>query len=260
MEFIELDTVASTSSHLAAMTDTAPHGTVVMAREQTAGRGQRGNSWEAEPGANITLSLLLRPAGLHPSRQFIISQAVSLAIVWMLDAFVGEPRVSIKWPNDIYVGDRKICGILIENSITGSGINHCIVGIGLNVNQMQFVSDAPNPVSLRQLMPKIEFDVAALARAMVEDIIAKVDEALACESATPVEEESAISREYFARLWRNDGWYPYHDNVRDTDMTARIDAVAPTGHITLTDRSDGVARTYAFKEISAILKENDCRV
>lgn len=110
------------------MGDEAPHGLAVMAREQTAGRGQRGNSWEAEPGMNITLSLMLRPQGLHPGRQFVISQAVSLAIVDLLDTLVPGRKVSIKWPNDIYIDDRKVCGILIENSITGLSITRCIVG------------------------------------------------------------------------------------------------------------------------------------
>ncbi|MDE5927427.1 MAG: biotin--[acetyl-CoA-carboxylase] ligase, partial [Duncaniella sp.] len=167
--FIIKDTLPSTSSYLAGIAADAPHGTVVMAREQTAGRGQRGNSWEAEPGCNITLSLLLRPEGLHPARQFVISQAVSLAIADLVSHFVAAP-VSIKWPNDIYVDDRKICGILIENTITGTSIDRTIVGIGLNVNQTEFRSDAPNPVSMRQLMPKIEFAVASLARAMVSDL------------------------------------------------------------------------------------------
>lgn len=242
---IILDSTASTSSYLAGIATDAPHGTVVMAREQTAGRGQRGNSWEAEPGKNITLSLLLRPTGLHPGRQFIISQAVSLAIVEMLEHFVANP-VTIKWPNDIYVDDRKICGILIENTITGSTIDRCIVGIGLNVNQAEFHSDAPNPVSLHQLGPKIEYDVQALGRAMVSDILDRVDAALAGSDT------DRLAEEYFARLWRNSGWHPYHDNVRDIDMMARIDSVAPTGHITLTDRADGIARTYAFKEVSSL--------
>lgn len=243
---IILDSTPSTSSHLAEIAADAPHGTVVMAREQTAGRGQRGNSWEAEPGKNITLSLLVRPTGLHPSRQFIISQAVSLAIVEMLEHFVANP-VTIKWPNDIYVDDRKICGILIENTITGTTIDRCIVGIGFNVNQAEFHSDAPNPVSLHQLAPKITYDIEALAQAMVSDILARVDAAIAAPDTTQLAEE------YFARLWRNSGWHPYHDNVRDIDMMARIDSVAPTGHITLTDQADGIARTYAFKEISFIV-------
>ena len=176
--FIIKDTLPSTNSYLAGIAADAPHGTVVMAREQTAGRGQRGNSWEAEPGCNITLSLLLRPEGLHPARQFVISQAVSLAIADMVSHFVAAP-VCIKWPNEIYAGDRKICGILIENTITGTSIDRTIVGIGLNVNQTEFRSDAPNPVSMRQLMPKIEFDVESLARAMVSDILGRVDAALA---------------------------------------------------------------------------------
>lgn len=249
LNIIMLHSTASTSSYLAGIAADAPHGTVVMAREQTAGRGQRGNSWEAEPGRNITLSLLLRPKGLHPARQFVISQAVSLAIVDMLEHFVAQP-VRIKWANDIYVGDRKICGILIENTITGTSIDCTIVGIGLNVNQMEFHSDAPNPVSLRQLMPKTEFDVEALARAMVCDIIERVDETLAADDAAML----ALQKLYFGKLWRNEGWYPYHDNLRDVDMMARIDSVDPSGIITLTDRADNLPRTYAFKEVSFLLQ------
>lgn len=242
--FIIKDSLSSTSSYLAGIAADACHGTVVMAREQTAGRGQRGNSWEAEPGCNITLSLLLRPEGLHPARQFVISQAVSLAIVGMLQRMVDEP-VRIKWPNDIYVGDHKICGILIENTITGMTIDRVIVGIGLNVNQMVFCSDAPNPVSLRQLMPETEFDVEALAHDMVDEILAQVEATL--------KGVESLSDRYFSLLWRNDGWYPYHDNLRGVDMSARIDSVDASGIITLTDRADGVARQYAFKEITALL-------
>lgn len=240
--FIIKDTLPSTSSYLAGIAADAPHGTVVMAREQTAGRGQRGNSWEAEPGCNITLSLLLRPEGLHPARQFVISQAVSLAIADLVSHFVAAP-VSIKWPNDIYVDDRKICGILIENTITGTSIDRTIVGIGLNVNQTEFRSDAPNPVSMRQLMPKMEFDVESLARAMVSDILERVDAAL----ASP---QQSLSGEYFGRLWRNEGWHPFYDHQRGHTMTARVDSVDPSGIITLTDRVDGIARTYAFKELT----------
>lgn len=241
---IHLDTVGSTSSYMTSLGADAAHGTAVMAREQTAGRGQRGNSWEAEPGKNITLSLMLRPEGLPPARQFIISQAVSLAIVGMLDRYVDG--VSIKWPNDIYVGDRKICGILIENAITGSAITRCVVGIGLNVNQTIFLSDAPNPVSLRQLVPDTEFDIDTLADDMLSAILHRVDEALAGDGI-------AIAEKYFARLWRREGWHRFHDNLRDIDIEARIGSVAHAGPITLIDRADGIAREYAFKEVSFTL-------
>ncbi len=249
MEIIKIESTDSTSSHLAGIAEGCAHGTAVMARVQTAGRGQRGNSWEAEPGMNITLSLLLRPEGIEPARQFIISQAVSLAIVEMLDSFIGADAVSIKWPNDIYVNDSKIAGILIENVISGSAISRSIVGVGLNVNQTEFLSDAPNPVSLKQLLPKVDFNVDVLAEAMVSDILGKVDQALSSEC-----EAGVISGEYFARMWRGDGYYHrYYDHTRGLYMNARIDSVAASGHITLTDQADGVARTHAFKEISAVL-------
>lgn len=244
MEIIELDTVQSTSAYLSNIADTANHGTVVTAREQTAGRGQRGNSWEAEPGKNITLSLLIKPEGLHPSKQFVISQAVSIAIVTMLDRFIPTEEVSIKWPNDIYVGDRKICGILIESTITGTIVNRCIVGIGLNVNQEHFVSDAPNPVSLRQLLPSARFDVRTLSHSLANNVIDRVQHTL---------NGNYCAKEYFSRLWRREGWHPYRDNIRKADMYARIDSVAPSGLIALTDRADGITRNYAFKEITAIL-------
>ena len=191
MRIIHLDTVGSTSSYLASLGAEAAHGTVVMAREQTAGRGQRGNSWEAEPGMNITLSLMLHPKGLPPARQFVISRAVSLAIVGMLDKYVDD--VTIKWPNDIYIGDRKICGILIENTITGSTINRCIVGIGLNVNQTEFRSDAPNPVSLCQLMHGTVFDIDSLAEDMVSAILRRVDEAVKGVGTDIAEESFALT-------------------------------------------------------------------
>lgn len=247
MEIVQLDSVGSTSSWLASMGDEAPHGLAVMAREQTAGRGQRGNSWEAEPGMNITLSLMLRPQGLHPGRQFVISQAVSLAIVDLLDTLVPGRKVSIKWPNDIYIDDRKVCGILIENSITGLSITRCIVGIGLNVNQLRFLSDAPNPVSVAQLTGET-YDVGALAERMVSGILDRVADALASE-----ENAGELAHEYFGRLWRNEGWWPYHDNNRDVAIEGRIDSIAPTGHITITDRADGNPYVYAFKEITAII-------
>lgn len=247
MRLIKLDSVDSTNSYLNGLGSAATHGTVVMAIEQTSGRGQRGNSWEAEPGANVTLSMLLRPDGLEASRQFIISQAVSLAIVETLDHILPGHGVSIKWPNDIYVDDRKICGILIENVLTGREIARSTVGIGLNVNQAVFCSDAPNPVSLYQLTGE-KRDVETVALEMSRCILDRVAEALASSRGA-----EGIAWRYFSRLYRREGWHRYRDNLRGVDMTARIDSVAPSGHITLTDRDDLRQYTYAFKEITFIL-------
>ncbi len=250
MRHIHLQEVGSTNSWLTARADSGelPHGTFVTASAQTAGRGQRGNTWESAPGANITMSVLLRPAGLHPGRQFIISQAVSLAIVEWLDPMLPGHKVSIKWPNDIYVGDSKICGILIENAITGTTITRCVAGMGLNVNQERFVSDAPNPVSLRQLTG-LEYDVEALAASLAARVTELVDRALADEAYAA----DGLPRAYFDRLWRADGAYPYIDHNRDVTMTAEIVSVAPTGHIALRELPSGRLMTFAFKEISFIL-------
>ncbi|MDE5982764.1 MAG: biotin--[acetyl-CoA-carboxylase] ligase, partial [Duncaniella sp.] len=133
---ITLPEAGSTNTELAAIAAESPHGTVVTTRCQTAGRGQRGNTWEAAPGRNITMSVLLKPETILAREQFAVSEAVSLAIVTVLRRHLpAEAHVAIKWPNDIYVNDLKICGILIENSLIGNRIGHSIAGIGININQ-----------------------------------------------------------------------------------------------------------------------------
>lgn len=122
-------------------------GTVVSTDEQTRGRGQSGSSWQSEAGKNAALSVILYPTFLHPREQFYLSQIVSLAIWDALHDFLGD-KVRIKWPNDIYVNDKKICGILIQNSISSHKILSSIIGIGLNINQQKFSKDLPNPTSL----------------------------------------------------------------------------------------------------------------
>ena len=122
---------------------------VVWADFQTAGRGQGTNKWESEQGKNLLFSILLHPKDIPANKQFAISMQVSLAICEALGERIGD--LSIKWPNDIYWRNAKICGILIENRLQGSRIRDSIIGVGLNVNQRQFHSDAPNPVSLWQI-------------------------------------------------------------------------------------------------------------
>lgn len=123
--------------------------TTVTAEFQTSGKGQRGNTWEAEKGKNLLFSFVLYPTFLEARRQFILSQMVSLAIKEELSRWSDD--ITIKWPNDIYWKDKKICGILIENEIAGHHIERSIAGIGININQETFHSDAPNPVSLKQI-------------------------------------------------------------------------------------------------------------
>ena len=142
--------------------------TVVMANFQTAGKGQRGNSWESEAGKNLMFSILMYPEFLEARKQFLLSQAISLAIKEELDTF--SDGFSIKWPNDIYWYKKKICGMLIENDLMGNSIKKSIAGIGVNINQEQFHSSAPNPVSLWQITGELQ-DIQPILKNIIHRII-----------------------------------------------------------------------------------------
>jgi len=140
------DVIDSTNNEAFRNMSTALHGTVWAARFQTAGRGQKGNQWESAAGENLTFSILWHPAFLAAERQFAVLEIVALAICDLLDSL--GLMATIKWPNDVYVGDRKILGVLIEHFLCGSELSASIVGIGLNLNQTRFGHDAPNPTSV----------------------------------------------------------------------------------------------------------------
>lgn len=218
------DICASTN---AAIDRDAPHGYALMALTQTAGRGQRGNSWEAEPGKNITLSLMLRPHDLAANRQFEVSEAVALGVADLVVG-LGIDNVRVKWPNDIYVGNGKIAGILIENSLCGAGIARSIAGIGLNVNQTEFISDAPNPVSLAMLTG-MTFDLRSLAERMIQLILKRMGR--------------DNHDEYRSRLWRGTGIWPWRTPDGQCFLAA-IDDVLPDGRLCLTGREP-----FAFKQV-----------
>lgn len=242
---IWVDTATSTNTVLAAITD-APHGTALATRTQTAGRGQRGNSWEAEPGRNLTFSLLLRPRAISAARQFELSQIVCMAIARAIGREIGQPeKVRIKWPNDIYFDDLKICGILIENTLQGTSIARSIAGIGINVNQREFLSDAPNPVSMTQITGR-EYPLVPMMERVVGEVMDQFD------AYERMPDSAALGSEYRAMLWRGEGYWPYRDVLRGEDIQARIEAVGPMGHLTLRTAA-GDTRIYAFKEVAARL-------
>lgn len=207
--------------------------TVVVADYQTAGRGCGNNTWESENGKNLLFSLLFRPDNIAVTRQFHISMAISLAICEALDQHIGD--VSIKWPNDIYWRNGKICGILIENSVQGGIIRDSIAGVGLNVNQRVFHSNAPNPVSLWQICEQ-ETDCEAL----LSDILQRFDALLG----------SDIRHRYLSRLYRREGFHPYAD--ANGAFMAEINDVLDDGHLVLHD-DNGNERRYAFKEVQFII-------
>ncbi|MCP4553526.1 MAG: biotin--[acetyl-CoA-carboxylase] ligase [Bacteroidetes bacterium] len=127
-------------------------GSIITTSFQENGKGQNGNFWESESGKNLLVSVILKPVNLHPAKQFILNKIVSLAIAGFVKPTVVKRKVKIKWPNDIYVDSKKIAGILINNTIKGNVFDHSIVGIGININQQEFLSDAPNPVSIRSFV------------------------------------------------------------------------------------------------------------
>src|SRR5476651_328404 len=122
-----------------------------MAESQYAGRGQQTNRWHSEAGLNLTFSILLKPSFLPLQQQFDLTRTISLGVVSALGQAMNE-NVQVKWPNDIYHGDKKLGGILIENLVQGSQIKHSIIGIGLNINQVDFPAEVPNPTSVKQIL------------------------------------------------------------------------------------------------------------
>ena len=205
---------------------------VVVADYQTAGRGCGTNRWESERGKNLLFSMLIHPNDVPASRQFRLSMAVSLAICEALGQYIGD--LSIKWPNDIYWRDGKICGILIENTLTGAVIKDSIIGVGLNVNQRAFHSDAPNPVSLWQISGQ-ETDRDAL----LHHILERFGQLLTQD----------VRQRYLSKLYRRKGFYPYADE-KGAFMAEFVD-VKDDGHLVLRE-DDGTLRTYAFKEVRFI--------
>lgn len=211
----------------------------IYAGYQTAGRGQTGNGWESEEGKNLLCSILL------PARKnlFELNIIVSVAVQRLL----GE-AFTIKWPNDIYWGDKKVAGILIENAIIGNEVRYSIAGIGLNVNQTAWHSDAPNPVSLTQITGKT-YDIEAL----MQQLFAEVQKALTED----------LWAYYKAHLYRKDGFWPFVEREVSTAPTtnakananaflAQIEDVLPTGEIVLRDKNNQ-QRIYHFKQIRYVL-------
>lgn len=240
-----LDHTISTNEYL---NDLCTQGTVeefhtVTADFQTAGKGQRGNSWESERQKNLLFSFVLYPTALEAKSQFYLSMLVSTSIVDALSDYT--KGFSIKWPNDIYWKDKKLAGILIENMLEGKYIAQCIVGIGLNVNQKEFHSPAPNPISLYQITGA-EINREELLKKILHRIVAGYT---ALESYMP-DIRNAFESLYRKLLYRREGWHPYQDT--NGTFMAEFHQITPDGHLFLKDEQ-GHIRRYAFKEVSYIL-------
>lgn len=239
---IHLEETDSTISYLRELCSMqcVPELTTVIADFQTSGRGQRGNSWESEKGKNLLFSFVLYPSFLEARNQFLLSQIVSLSVKETLDRHI--EHISIKWPNDIYWKEKKICGMLIENNLTGTHITQSIAGIGINVNQEVFRSSAPNPVSIKQITGR-EYDPANVLARIMERM---KEYYLSLQQG----ETEAIARRYHEALFRNEGMYPFRDS--QGKFMAQIAGVEPDGPLILQDDS-GKIRQYVFKEVQYVL-------
>lgn len=214
--------------------------TSVYSSFQTDGRGQRGNKWESEDGKNLLFSFVIFPKGLPAREHFILLQITALALFDTLSEYTDG--ISIKWPNDIYWMDRKICGTLIENDLSGMNIERSISGTGVNLNQKTFRSDAPNPVSLSQITGQ-EYDI--------ETVLHKIMNSASIYHCMYENGKSDIIRKkYFEAIYRKDGFHMYKDDNGTFD--AIIEDIEKDGRLVLKDR-EGRVRKYLFKEVSYII-------
>ncbi len=217
----------------------AKHGMAVAALEQTAGKGQRGKSWQTQAGKSIALSIIIKTDGLKQAQQFALSMAVSLGAYDFIKKYVHTEAV-IKWPNDLYWRDRKTGGILIENVFSGTKWKWAVAGIGINANQISFNKNLPNPVSLRQITER-EFDIPKAATELYEKIMHRIDKL----HEQPTDK---LLKEYNKHLYR------INDEVRlkKGNLTFKTTVTGVSAHGQLHTK-DVIERSFDFGEVEWLL-------
>jgi len=235
MEIIHLTNITSTNDYLLSLK--SQEDIVAVSDYQTRGKGMGTNRWESEPGKNLLFSILIHPTWIPVNQQYLLSMAEAVALCDTLREVTDD--ITIKWPNDIYWKDKKISGTRIDVNLSGGILADMVIGTGINVNQTEFLSDAPNPVSLKQITGR-EHDREAL----LKDILKRFQSLQQMLKDGGTEE---IVRLYHERLYRKEGMHGYKD-ANGTFMAA-IDYVEPSGilHLTL---EDGTKREYMFKEVA----------
>ncbi len=239
-----LPSCQSTNDEAAALiahTDPA-EGLIVVTDQQTAGRGQRGNVWLAEPGQNLTFSLILKPSFLAASEQFWLNMAVSLGIYDAFQPLLGN-LLRIKWPNDVFVGDQKLGGILIENTLQGSTLAYSIVGMGMNVNQTDF--QYPTATSLQQQSPLPHgYDLTGLLSTLCEKV-----EQRYLQLRTG--QRDVLKINYLQTLYRyqEEHWF----EADDRRFQAVLVGIDTTGRLALAEA--GQVRYFGFKEVRFLSEE-----
>ena len=241
MKIIRFDEIDSTNSFLHGYHEGDDVETVVAVAEyQTAGRGQGTNHWESERGKNLTFSVRVAPKGVRAACQYVLSMCMALAVKDALSEHA--EGMTVKWPNDIYWNDKKISGTLIETTIAGKNVKTCIFGTGINVNQTVFRSDAPNPVSIKQIVGH-EVDREELLKKVMRNLEKYLKIVYSGE-------RKKIHDAYMNCLYRKEGVHKYRDN--NGTFEALIEGVEDSGHLVLRS-TDGRERRYGFKEVTFVL-------
>lgn len=241
ISIIELKETDSTNTYLKKIVEknNVPEGTIVITKKQIKGKGQRTNKWESEEGKNLTFSLLLKP-NIHAEQVFMVSKAVSLGIVDAISEF--NAQFTIKWPNDIYYKNKKLAGILIENQFAGDRISHAIIGIGININQEKFISDAPNPISLKNITNK-EFDL----KLMLDKIINKIVDWYNVLENNNIDK---INETYHKYLYRRTDYHSF--KTEKETIQAKIIEVKDDGELIL-ETAEKQQMGFYFNEINFVL-------
>ena len=250
-DIIWLDTVDSTNDEARRRISDLDNLSVLSALEQTAGRGQRGNSWAARAGENLTFTIVLKYGhGALPSvravDQFTISEITALTVVDLLASHGIEAK--IKWPNDIYVGNKKICGILIENSVREGMLSSSIIGIGLNVNQTEFDPSLPNPTSMLLQNTATPLEIHEILKEYMDIFRTYINRYMNITGGM-----SRLRRLYLSQMWRKDVHARFIDNSDGREFEGIIRGLNQIGLIMIEDIEKGELREFAFKEISYII-------
>lgn len=241
--FIHLQETDSTNRYLREKAPELPSPTIVTAEHQTAGRGQGSNTWESEAGKNLLFSILVRPQHVAAASQFVLSMAEGLAVREAVCRQIGrEEELTLKWPNDLYWRDKKLGGTLIETVLEGRSVRQCIFGTGINVNQTTFLSDAPNPVSLCNIVGH-ELDRQQLLL-QVADSFATYFRMVEQGGA------AAVRQKYLSVLYWRTGLHTYED--LQGRFMARVSDVKYDGQLILED-TQGSLRAYYFKEVRHLI-------
>lgn len=227
------------ANRLLAENDSLPEGTVVYTADQTAGKGQRGSHWESAPGLNLTLSLVLRPAFLAAPQTFDLSKAMALAVYDLLSRHTDD-GLKLKWPNDLYCHGRKLGGILIENQWQGGILRTAVVGIGLNINQMDFMVENATSLRLETRQP-LPYDLGGLLGELCHCLQHRYEELRQGHTASQ-------HADYLQRLYRLGQWHPYRAGAKV--FMGRLTGVSDRGLLQL--ETDTGLQEFEVKEVAFV--------